>query len=69
MLCMLYISKQDLSGFKQSLILILTGTCDFQQCGILTCVDSDESVQSPFKFRNSKWCSASSLTVIEYSSN
>ena len=24
-------------------------TCDFQQCGILTSVDSDEPVQLPFK--------------------
>ena len=29
-------------------------TCDFQQCGILTSVDSDEPVQPPFNFRNSK---------------
>ena len=36
--------------------------CDFQQCGILTSVDSDESVQSPFKLRNSKLCSTSSLS-------
>ena len=28
--------------------------CDFQQCGILTSVDSDEPVHSPFKFGNSK---------------
>ena len=27
---------------------------DFQQCGILTSVDSDEPVQPPFKLRNSK---------------
>ena len=27
---------------------------DFQQYGILTCVDSDEPGQSPFKLRNSK---------------
>ena len=27
----------------------------FQQCGILTSVDSDERVQPPFKLRNSKW--------------
>ena len=40
-------------------------TCDFQQCGILTRVDSDEPRQSPFKGRNSKCCSVSSLTVIE----
>ena len=39
--------------------------CDFQQCGILTCVDSDDHVQSPFKLRNFKWCSVSSLTLIE----
>ena len=29
-------------------------TCDFQQCGILTSVDSDEPVQPPFEPRNSK---------------
>ena len=29
-------------------------TRDFQQCGILTCVDSDEPVKPPFKLRNSK---------------
>ena len=28
---------------------------DFQQCGILTSVDSDEPVQPPFKLRNSKF--------------
>ena len=42
---------------------IWAATCDFQQCGILTSVDSDEPVQPPFKPRNSKWCSISSLTV------
>ena len=41
-------------------------TCDFQQCGILTSVDSDEPVQHPFKLGTSEWCSASSFTVIEY---
>ena len=39
---------------------------DFQQCGILICVDSNRPVQPPFKLRYSKWCSFSSLTVIEY---
>ena len=39
---------------------ILVMTCDFQQCGILTSVDSDESVQPPFKLRISKCCSVSS---------
>ena len=42
---------------------------DFQQCGILACVDSDEPVQPPFKLRNSKWCSISSLIFKEYSSD
>ena len=43
--------------------------CDFQQCGILTSVDSYEHVQPHFKPRNSKGCSVSSLTFIEYSSD
>ena len=42
---------------------------DFQQCVILTSVDSDEPEQPPFKLRNSKLCSVSSLTVKEYSSD
>ena len=33
--------------------LLRTVTCDFQQCGILTSVDSDEPVQPVFKLRNS----------------
>ena len=44
-------------------------SCDFQQFGILTSVDSDEHVQPIFKLRNSKSCSVSSLTLIEYSSD
>ena len=40
-------------------------TSDYQQCGILTSVDSYEPVQPHFKLRNSKWCSVSSLTVME----
>ena len=44
-------------------------TCDFQQCGILTNVDTDEPAHPPFKLRNSKWCSVSSLTFLEYSSD
>ena len=40
------------------------------QCGILTSVVSDEpAVQPPFKLTNSKRCSVSSLTLIEYSSD
>ena len=37
-------------GFKN----ILAVTCDFQQCGILTSVDSDEHVQPHVKLRMSK---------------
>ena len=44
-------------------------TCDFQQCGILTSVDSDEPIQPACKLRNSEWCSVNGLKVIEYSSN
>ena len=33
----------------------------------LPSVSSDEPVQPPFKLRNPKWCSVSSLTLIEYS--
>ena len=31
--------------------------------------DSDKPRQPPFKLRNSKWCSVSSLTITEYSSD
>ena len=50
-------------------LLILAATCDFQHCGIFTSVDSGEPVAPPFKLRNSKLCSVSSLTVIEYSAS
>ena len=40
-----------------------------QQCGILLSVHSDEPVQLPFKLWNSKWCTVSSLRIIEYSSD
>ena len=43
-------------------------TCDFQQCDILTNVESGKPVQPPLKRRNSKCCSASTLIVIQYSS-
>ena len=33
---------------------IRASTCDFQQCDILTSVDSDEPVKPPFELRNSK---------------
>ena len=47
----------------------LATICDFQQCGILTSIDSDEPVESPFKLRDSKWCLVSSLKIIEHSSD
>ena len=38
-----------LSYFTESTgTAIWAATCDFQQCGILTSVDSDEPVQPPF---------------------
>ena len=37
--------------------------CDYQQCGNLASVDSDESVQPSFKLKYSKCCSVSSLIV------
>ena len=48
---------------------ILAATCDLQQFGILTSVDSDEPVQPPFKLRNYKWFSVSGPGVIDYSSD
>ena len=44
-------------------------TCDFQECCILTSVDSDKPVQPPSRLRNLKGCSVSSLTLIGYSSD
>ena len=44
-------------------------TCDLQQGGILTSVDSGEPVQPPFKLRHSKWCSVRILTLKIYSSD
>ena len=38
-------------------------THDFQQCGSLTSVGSDEPVQPPYTLRNSKWCSVSSFNT------
>ena len=45
--------------------MIWAATCDFQHCAILSSVNSDEPVQPTFKLRHSKWCSVSSLTIIE----
>ena len=51
------------------LICIWASAWDFQQCGILTCVDLDEPLQPLFKLRNLKRCSVSSLTLVGYSSD
>ena len=44
----------NLQELCELLPLIWAMTCDFQQCGILTSVVSDEPVQPPFMRRNSK---------------
>ena len=36
--------------YNVTAIFIWATTCDFQQCGILTSVGSDEPVEPPFKF-------------------
>ena len=53
-----------LSCFKHLEMTKCAASCGFQQYGILTSVDSDESVQPPFKLSQSKLCSISSLTLI-----
>ena len=59
-------SRQPLVSNSGPLYLsICVATCEYQEYGILTSVDSDEPVQPPFKPRNSKCCSVSSLTVKE----
>ena len=62
--------KLDYTKNKVSFpILLWAAEWDFQQFDILTSVDSDEPLQTLFKLRTSKWCSVSSLTIIEYSSD
>ena len=62
--------KVPLEHLKRIVIFeIWAVTCNFQQCCVLTSVNSNEPVQPPFKLRNSKWCSFSSLTLIENSSD
>ena len=67
----LHLSRCQIVGNHMSqlicfLMTIWAVTCDFQQCAFWS-VDLDEPVKPPFKFSNSKWCSVSSLTLIEYS--
>ena len=56
----------NINQLNPSMVRLLTKWAtawDFQQFDILTSVDSDKPVQSPFKPRSSKWCSNSSLTI------
>ena len=59
--------QKSLLAGQDKKLLIWAATFDFQQCSILTSIDSDKLVQPPFKLWNSKWCSVSSLSVKEYS--
>ena len=56
-------------GHQIDVNIIRAATCDFQQCGILTSVDSCDPVLPHFKLRNSKCCLVSSTTVIDFSSD
>ena len=47
-------AHRSVKGLCHILENLLASTCDFQQCDILTCVDSDKSVQPTFTRRNSK---------------
>ena len=52
-----------IGALRVNVYVFLAATSDFQQCVILTSVDSDKPVQPSFKLRNSKLCSVSSLTL------
>ena len=51
----------DLLESSKAIGLCLMGKFD------MTSVNSDKPMQPPFKPRNSKWCSVSSSTILEYS--
>ena len=64
----------SLAHFKKTIIITLflkkwAATRDFQQCGILRSVDSDEPVQLSVKLRNFKWYSVCGSAVMEYPSD
>ena len=63
---LLSLSKLEFSQIYKNICAL---TRDFQQSGILTSVASEEPVQPPFRLRNLKWCSVSSLTLIGISSD
>ena len=50
---MIYVTNNLRKQYPQNMYLQVNmnraATCDFQQCGSLTCVDLDEPVQPPFK--------------------
>ena len=52
--CYQFIIKKKQSYFSTTKTYCEAVTCDFQQCDILTSVDSDEPVQLLVKLRNSK---------------
>ena len=54
-LCVLTVNVPSLDAYAMCAV-----ACDSQQCGSLTCVDSDEPVQPLFKLRHSKCCLVSS---------
>ena len=61
-----------LAHFKKTIIITLflkkwAATRDFQQCGILRSVDTDEPVQPSVKLRNFKWYLVGGSAVMEYS--
>ena len=50
-------NKENKSNGMNELVILFykwAVACDFQQCGILTSIDSYEHVQPPIKLRNSK---------------
>ena len=51
--CLLKIFKHEMPMlfFDTHVKITYNMTCDFQQCGNLTSLDSDELVQSPFNLR------------------
>ena len=51
------------------LLLLYEPRHEISNFDILISVDLDEPQQPPFKLSNSKWCSVSSLTIIEYLSD
>ena len=61
--------KASFHSMLRFIALYLSRGMRFPTFDILTSVGSDEPLQPLFKLRNSKWCSVSTLTIIEYSSD